>query len=238
MISKLRGYRKEERLNAKKLMPPLLVKLIIIFTISFIFFAKALANPDHKETSIPVWSMVSGMDQDVRVETEENVINQLEVIVPFLKLQENRRSKEALFDLLLKNLRDQVIGMSDEKLELLYKRVMDIQMIIKQEKSVEIQNMSIEGRRLIFYIINEIFELSGYQITINLDGKIEKISDSSGELVYSYTQSDLSGVQGKGLVIVLSIIFLALLVCILIAKKNQLFRKDVIYDGLNEKQYA
>ena len=99
-------------------------------------------------------------------------------------------------------------------------------------------NMSLEGRRLIIYISNDIFELSGLQVTINLDGEIEKITDSTGVLVYSHTQADLSGIQGKGLVIVLSIILFALLVCILIAKKKQLFRKEVIYDGLNKKQYA
>ncbi len=238
MISKLRSYRVEEKVNIKKLMPPLLMRLIIVFIICFIVFARALANPDHKETSIPVWSTVSGINQEVRAETEEEVVNYLSKILRLLAIQENGRRKEALFGLLLNKIRDRITDMPDENLELLYNRVMDMQMIIDQEKAGEFMNMSLEGRRLIIYISNDIFELSGLQVTINLDGEIEKITDSTGVLVYSHTQADLSGIQGKGLVIVLSIILFALLVCILIAKKKQLFRKEVIYDGLNKKQYA
>ena len=238
MISKLRSYRVEEKVNIKKLMPPLLMRLIIVFIICFIVFARALANPDHKETSIPVWSTVSGINQEVRAETEEDVVNYLSKFLRLLELQENGKRKEVLYGLLLNKLRDRITDMPDENLELLFNRVTHIQMILDQEKRGEFMNMSLEGRQLILYIFNDIFELSGFQVTINLDGEIEKITDSMGVLMYSHAQTDLSGIQGKELVIVLSIILLALLVCILIAKKNQLFRKEVAYDGLNKKQYA
>jgi hypothetical protein len=219
-------------------MPPFMTVSILVFIICFIFFARGLASLEKKEYSIPTFSTKLITMEESELKTERDLEAQLSGVLKVLSLQEDNSNHETVYNLLLEEAHDNSLNFTEDDLSRLHNKMLDLQEVLRLEKVSEFKDMSLEGRKLIIYIVRDILRLYGYHLTVNLDGDIEKISDLSGVLVYSKTQLNFSEIQFKGLVFVLSFVFLALLICILIAKKKQLFEKDVRYDGLNKKRYA
>lgn len=238
MISEIREYKMHERSDSKKYMPPLLTAGILAFIICFVFFARGLASPVSKLASIPVMSMGLITVDETEKSDEQLLEAQLSGVLKVFDIRESNADNESVSDLMLNELHNSAVDISEDNLLQLQDRMSELQEVIRLEGGNEFKNMSLEGRRLIIYIAKEIFVLYGYRLNVNLDGDIEKISDLSGGIVYSHSQLNFSEIQFKGLAIVISFVFIALLLCILIAKKNQLFKKDVRYDGLNKKRYA
>ncbi len=227
----------DEGIDSHKLMPPFLVVCIFIFITCFVFLARALANSMNQENSIPVYST-----DLIRFEEDGGNQQDLEMNLPailrMIGIKDDTKDHEVVYRILANDFKHKAVNMSTEELQQVHSKIIDLQEIIGQEATDEFNDMSLEGRRLIVYITQEVFELYGYRVTLGLDGNIEKISELSGKIVYSKTRVTHSELHIKGLVFILSFVLLALLICILIAKKKQLFKKDVRYDGLNKKRFA
>lgn len=238
MMSEIKKYEVNEKITSKKLMPPLLVVFLFVFIICYVFLARALAIPMRKENSITVLSTGIITIDEVEKVTENESVTQLSAVFKVIGSQDDDTYHESIYNILSEELNNHIKDLSDDETRLVHSKIIDLQEIIRQEKSNKFRNMSLEGRKLIIHIAKEIFELYGFHLTVNLDGDIEKILDSSGSLIYSKSHLNKSEIQFKGLALILLLVLLALLICILFAKKNHLFKKDVRYDGLDKKRYA
>lgn len=107
------------------------------------------------------------------------------------------------------------------------------------ETESDINKMSYEGRKLVIYIYQEIYQCCGLDITFNADNEITTITSLSGQLIYQDKSMQLQAqLNENALVITLSIILSMTALCALIAKKNQLFIKGGKYNGFDEKEFA
>lgn len=237
MISEISGIQIDKKIEAKKIMPPRVTACILIFMICFIFISRGFAGSWH-EDRIPAMSRTLITGDETRHSTYQDLEIQLSNILQLFDLNESNSDHKTLKIILKEDMLDKKIDFSEEDMLRLQDSLLDLQEIIRLEEVGEFKKMSLEGRKVIIYLTKEIFELYGFRLAVSIDGRIEKILDSAGNLVYSAPQLSLMDNQLKGLAIVISIVILALLLCILLAKKNQLFKKEVIYDGLNKKRYA
>lgn len=228
----------DERKESKKVMPSYMMIIILIFIICYIFIARTVENPLHKDNSITVSSIGMSANEGVEKESQKEMKKQITTVLMMFGMQYGNTEHETGYNILLNEIKNDVIDLSGESLQRVNNSMIDMQKIIDQEKTNKFINMSLEGRKRIIHIIKEIFKIYGYHIVVNLNGDIENISDYSGVLVYSKSQFGISGTQYKVFVLILLLVFLALIICILIANKNQLFKKDVRYDGINKKRYA
>ena len=99
--------------------------------------------------------------------------------------------------------------------------------------------MSIEGRKFIIHIYEEIYNLCGLNITFDAESNIEKIVDQSGAVIYQNTGAQSQPqIHIDALIITSTFILVLITLCFIIARKNQLFIKGGRYDGFDEKEYA
>jgi hypothetical protein len=111
--------------------------------------------------------------------------------------------------------------------------------LVRYEMDKDINQMSLEGRNLILYMDREIYQLCGLRITFDTDNTIDKITEQSGNIVYEKQQSSQPiKVHLEILIIVLALILSLIVLCMVFAKKKQLFIKGGRFNGFDEKEYA
>ena len=111
--------------------------------------------------------------------------------------------------------------------------------LVQLENERDFNHMSYDGQIMAEYILKQIYRLCGLELLLASDGKIEKITDLSGVVIYQGKNTkEEAGFQLDALFITLVLIQTMFCVCFAIAKKNQIFKKGGEYDGLNEKGIA
>jgi hypothetical protein len=110
--------------------------------------------------------------------------------------------------------------------------------IMNLEKNRETDEMSIDGRKVVTYIEKKIYKLCGLNLTSNLKGDIVGITDQAGNDLYIRSQTEPGKFNIYALIITLLTITALMSICVIIARKNQLFSKDVEYNGFKEKGFA
>jgi hypothetical protein len=117
--------------------------------------------------------------------------------------------------------------------------LIDLQEIMNSEGETEFTKMSLEGKKVAIFLAEQIYELCNLKLELNMEGNIEKISDNSGNIIYE-NGAPISqlGIQINLLIITLTSMATLISICIIIAKKNQLFMKEVGYDGFDEERFA
>jgi hypothetical protein len=111
--------------------------------------------------------------------------------------------------------------------------------IVCLEDENNITHMSFDGQRVAIYILKRIYDLSGLKLLISEEGDISQITDIAGNNIYQKkAQIGQEGYQLDTLFITLSVLFVLLIICIVITRKNQLFVKGGRYNGYDKKEFA
>jgi hypothetical protein len=118
-------------------------------------------------------------------------------------------------------------------------KIIQLNTIMDMENEFNINKMSLDGRELAIHLTQEIYELCGLKLSYNMQGDIITITDKAGKNTY-FKNSSNQKADFQGEVFIGSVVLILLLIFLVfsIAKKNQLFVKDVKYDGIGEKGYA
>jgi len=187
-------------------------------------FSNNIVISDEKELNTPeqeILSMLSSSNMLPNYNNQENTTNSI-----FYKtLQEYLSSSE--------------VYLRSNKVHQIEEKIMDLQEIMSSEGETDFTKMSLEGKKVAIYISEQIYEQCNLKLVLNMEGNIEEISESSGDIIYTkYTPVSQDGFQIKVLIIILASMTTLLSICIIIAKKNQLFMKEVVYDGFDEERFA
>lgn len=236
MISEIKKYHEQKQITKSEYIPPLLTWGIITFILCFALLTRMIVHSGEDGKSIEAFSEnVVGSGEQSGVSQKTDLV--LKPILELYYLQDNNYDYTLLMNVKKKICLNQTLPEPNE-LPLLQSKSSALRELIEAEKESDFHSMSLEGRKLIIYIIREIFSIYDYHLEINADGEIEEIVDQSGGLVYTKTAINKVDIYYKGLIIVLFVLAIGLILCITIAKKHRLFVKEVRCDGFNKKRYA
>lgn len=226
-------------MSKRIIMPPLL-SICMLFTIVCIGVIAGRVNTKD-EISIPT---ISANDQILK----NKQLNESEkVIVSLLTSNNNKtdikKNKDSEFELYVKNLQEYLskteVSIKKEQGNIAARKIVEMNGIMDLEKEKDIKNMSLDSKEIVINLSKEIYEACGLNVTYNLKGEIIRIYDKTGKFLYlNESQINQSGFQFDALMITIVVMVLLLFICIVIAKKHQLYMKDVRYDGFNEERFA
>jgi uncharacterized membrane protein len=221
------------------IMPPLL-SICILFTIVCIGVIAGRVTT-KEEFSIET---ISANDQIL----ENKQLNESEKVILSLLTSNNNEadtkvSKDSEYEIYVKNLQEYLskteVSLTKEQGNIAARKIVEMNGIMDLEKENDIRKMSLDSREIAISLSKEIYETCGLKLTYNLKGEIIRIYDKAGKFHYlNESQINQSGFQFDALMITLVVIVSLLFICVFIAKKHQLYMKDVRYDGFNEERYA
>jgi hypothetical protein len=142
------------------------------------------------------------------------------------------------FEYLMQYYRNNDLKFNKEAVTRINGLINDMNELIHLEESSQISEMSLDGREVYIYILEQVYELSGLEVIINSDGDIEQVSDQTGSVIYQDKPEQQTIFQVNSLIIIVSAIVVMISICCAIARRNQLFEKDVEYHGVKEKRVA
>jgi hypothetical protein len=222
-------------------MPPILSLCIVTFIVSFILIARGLFDIGQEEVSIPAFSnnIIISDDRELN-RSEQEILSMLSSsnMLPNSKNHEN--TIDSIFYITLQEyLSSSEVYLTSHQAIRIEEKIVDLQEIMRSEGETDFTKMSLEGKKVAIYISEQIYELCNLKLMINMEGNIEKISDISGNIIYANdVPVSRLGFQINVLIITLTSMATLLSICIIIAKKNQLFIKEVVYDGFDEERFA
>jgi hypothetical protein len=222
-------------------MPPILTLSIVTFIVIFILIARWLFNTYQEDVSIPVFSnnIIITDEKDLN-SSEQEVLSLLSNCSMLPEYNNQVNSMDSIF---YKTLQDYISSSegfltSNQALQI-ESNLIDLQEILNSEGETDFTKMSLEGKKVAIFIAEQIYELCNLKLELNMEGNIEKISDDSGNIIYENgAPVSQLGIQINLLIITLTSMATLLSICIVIAKKNQLFIKEVRYDGFDEERFA
>jgi hypothetical protein len=190
----------------------------------------------YKQESIPVISDTVYIDQDIKEDQS--------ITAKFLELTLNGDHNKTFnldnYFLYLQNyLNSTEVTLQEYGEERLKDLLRELITIMNLENESDIQNMSIDGREIATNLLTNIYELYGLKVMFSMDGEIQKVEDPSGIILYQ-NKDQIMESEFQILSLLLVVFFFSVFTClsVLIAKKKQIFVKDVDFDGFDEKKYA
>jgi hypothetical protein len=229
-----------ENTDREHSMPTTLTIFIMFMIAGIIIIARGSLIANATE-SIPVLSVNQlDLDNNIFNETEADILKRLFKVMELTsdQLEQTDNQYTIYFNSLKEYLSSTELYLSDNEVREINTLMGDFKDVLKLEQLSDFNKMSLDGRKIAAYISEQIYKICELRVTFNLHGEIEKIEDLNGYEMYSVQTTPSQGIHIDILVITVLVILLLLCFCIIIAKKNQLFIKDVIYDGINEKGFA
>ncbi len=131
------------------------------------------------------------------------------------------------------------VTLSSSKAYEVLNKIIELNAIMDIEQEISFSKMSVDGKELAINLSKEIYDVCGLKLTYDIQGNINQIIDKSGRFIYlsEITVQD-AGIRLDALMITLAVIMILLGLCIIIARKNQLFMKDVILDEFKEEGFV
>ncbi len=222
-------------------MPPILTLSIVIFIVGFILIARWLFNTYQEEVSIPSFShsiMIS--DEKELSRSEQEVISLLSSISMLSKDNNQVNMMDSIFYKTLQEyLSSSEVYLTSKQVLQIERNLINLQEILNSEGKTDFAKMSLEGKKVAIFLTEQIYELCNLKLELDMEGNIEKITDSSDNIIFS-NRAPVShhGIQVNKLIFTLTSMAILLSICIAIAKKNHLFMKEVEYDGFDEERFA
>lgn len=242
MYSNVSEYQKANVICKKSTMPPILTISILILIISFVMIARGLIQTSYDKVSIPTQSSDSIINDDKELNTSEReVLTMLSSVIKLPDQVNQGNTINSIYNAALhKYLRSSDVYLTSTQARQVKDKIIDMQGIISFEGKSDFSLISLEGRKVIIYISEQIYELCGLKLVLNMEGIIEQISDLSGNIIYTNLAASTVPESFQMNALVLTLLFIATLfgICTIIAKKNQLFIKEVAYDGFEEERFA
>lgn len=240
MSSRESQFSNTGRINHNKLMLVLITVCIVLVLVSIAACARKSVN-SGSSLSVPVISKNPELyKQDGLDVYELKTLNMLlEVMDLSGEEQQTEGTQKSLHFNALKQYLEEVNGVvTPENISAAGDLAEDLKAVKLLEDKKEIRDMSLDGRSIASNIIREIFDLCGLSIDISINGEIEKIFNQNGKELYQRKQIEQGGFHIEAFIMVMGIIIVLIFTCIIIARKNRLYIKDVRYDGFDEKRFA
>ncbi|WFR57870.1 hypothetical protein QA584_01965 [Anaerocolumna sp. AGMB13025] len=223
---------------SKRIMLPFITMLALVLILCTEAAAGSLNTKE--EGSIPVVSGNLSLSKDRELNEAEKVILNL------LNINGNTQNETGLagdYNIYTKSLYDhlekQGVALTTSKAYEALNKIMELKAIINIEQESDFNKMSVDGRELAINLSKEIYNICGLSLTCDIGGNITRITDKAGNYLYLNTTTvETAQIHFKALFITLAVIMILLVLCIIIARKNQLFIKDVRYDGFKEEGFV
>ncbi len=233
--------KKQKQAHFKKQMLLPMITMIVVLTITFfVSIAKGCVKEVYASGLPEVRGKLIRLNEKGLNLSEISILRTLYRVLDIsdLSLEEDSSTGAIYFIQLKKQLCREGIDIEKPVASKIIGLIEDINRIMIMEKIREPEKMSIDGREVATYIAKQIYKLCGLNLTYNMEGEIIGITDLSGEEFYSRNQTIPDKINLYALAITLSSITVLMIICVIISKKNQLFIKDVKYDGFKEKRFA
>ncbi len=240
MLSDMQLHQNDISRITKDLMPTWWSLSILLFLVSFVIITRVLTLVYQEEAVIPAFSSnVISYDNGLS-QTELETLVQLSSVFRCRESNEKTNDNDRiLYDTFEAYLKGNVIAISSTKAKQAFEMIDNLKEIVKLEGDNEYENMSLEGRNVFLNITKEFYQLYDLDLIINVNGDVHSITDSAGHILYFQdTVSNITIAQVKAILIITLTAFILLLLCILFARKNHLFKKEVNYDGIDKERYA
>jgi hypothetical protein len=131
------------------------------------------------------------------------------------------------------------VNLSLSQYKRIKKEVNHLYNIFQKEGTKHLMQMSIDGRTAARYLLEEIYQECDLSISFDGDNSIQCIQDYRNNILYGdETIAMQKGFNVNGAIMIGIILVVMIGICYLISHKNNLFIKDVVYDGFEEKRFA
>lgn len=226
-------------INAMGGMAFVMTIVVLIFIISIIGIARLSIKFNNKYVKSKASEELTIKDKNGLNEREVDILESLasSIFLTKRKTDGNTDVMAIYFNNLNAYYRDSAVDLGKTAADDIAKLIRSMDELIRIEDKTDIGRMSYDGREVAIYILQKIYEMSGLRLLINSQGVIEQITDQTGIVIYQYPQEPLL-FRLDTLIIVVMLILVLLSICIIIAKRNQLFEKGGEYDGFKEKGIA
>ncbi len=226
----------------KLLRLPLITAAVIAAIILITISTREYLGMNGRE-SIPVLSqrVILYFDQEGYNAPEQEVLASLVYEYQHNIPNSGKDSEEykAYFKYLREYLAKDGVDLTAEEAKAATAKIRNFGSAIYHEKGVDIKDMSIDGKAATIYLAQKIYEICGLEISFNLDGSINLVKDTAGVALY---QTPSAGnkvrIQMNVLMITLACIAAAFGGCLMISRKNHLFKEKNTYEPAEEKLYA
>lgn len=212
---------------------------ILIILIGFIAMARVFIHTNYEEADMPADYSSTGIKENAQLDKEERKV--LSGIYNVLSLSVKSGRKDELnfiyYQSLEKYLGRPGISLSSNETDKIMGKLKELNDILQFEKETEFTRMSLEGKNAAACILKQIYEKCGLQFNVDYKGKIG-IKDDSGNYFYSNIKVHRTVFHPEALIITLFLILVLFSMSVIIAKKNQLFGRDVVYDGIDKEGFA
>jgi hypothetical protein len=232
---------KKTKILKKKTMPQVFMIGVFAILIAFILIAKGLVHNSYKEVSVLALSENYQITaQKGLSETEQGILALLKDV---LKPADREGRKEMQSSVYYNTLEDffcsEKVEISTDQAAAVNEKIMKINAILTEEGKTDYTRLSMDARNAVLYLLEQVYEGCGLKLSDNMEGTITKITDLSGNILYSQaSREQQSGFQWDVMAVIIAFNVLLFIICRLIARKNQLFNKEESYDGFDEEKFA
>jgi hypothetical protein len=223
-------------------MPPAITVGLLILLISFVIITRGVIYNNNEKNSVPVLSGRHVIAADSKLNNSEHTV--LAMLYSTLNLsdqlwRENNTSVTLYYKTLLHYFCESGVNLSSEKVDSIGENITSLQKVINEEKKTDFMQMSLDARKVVIYILQQIYEVCGLTMESNLEGNTQKIYDESGTVLYNDSSMEsIPKFQGYAMCITMLSLFALFGILMIISKKNQLFGKEDVYNGFDEERFA
>lgn len=240
MVIKNEGVHKNRLKTGKHMLLPLITMVIMLAIASIVTIAKGSVN-SIKDSSIPVMTSSTLQFDEKGLNTSEcNILRMLYQVMELSdnQLEQNENNGAIYFNNLKMHLNSPEVNIASEEENKVIDLIKDMNEVMLLEKIRDLKKMSIDGRKVVIYISKQIYERCGLNLVCSMEGDIIHIADHTGNNIYVQSNIVVTEITFYALAITLISMTILLCICIIIARKNKLFIKEVKYIGFDEKEFA
>lgn len=211
----------------------LLCTVSMTHIIKLVLKSKNNAPVITNEISIPVNLNMNPIENEIF-----SMILANEVVIPNYDRKDNKLHN-IYIQVLARQLSSNQIDLGELQLENVKGLISQLNNTISNDDRNNTNNMSFISKCVISSVAQNIYEQCGLTLDYNLDGEIQQVKDTNGNIMYEISKNKVnSGVQWNLLFAVILICFILISICIIISKRNQLFKKGGFYHGFKENEFA
>ena len=234
-------YNAHERAKRKSGYRKMLLFTIISCTaiLSTIFVLRATINKSKYE--IPTIAANTELLIDTNLNDSEKTI--LTLLLGAVGMPDHLKKEENNYSLYIDSLHAYFcrtnIHISPQTAEYAEKEINNLYKIISNEETSDLNEMSVDGREVAIHLSERIYNLFELKVIFGSDNNIESIMDVANHIIYErQVEIAKTGLNVLAVAIIMFGSVVLFLICYVISRKYQLFKKDVKYDGFESERFA
>lgn len=237
----VRKHSKEKKKRRIDTIPRWFTIEVVILLFCFILITKALLHYNYEEATIQSWSEYNDISADSSNSISKQALWSMltEVLKPSDKEGRKKSQASIYCNTLEKHLNNNTIILTSSQAAVIKEKLLKIQEILSGEMQTDYTRLSLDGKKIVFCLMGQIYEIYGLHLEGNTECTIVKVCDTSANTLYSNSAAEsLPSIQWYALAAVIICIIVLFIICRLVARRNQLFHKEEIYDGFDKKKFA